>query len=831
MTNSRETAQSHEHTVSTLGAWANNVQELPLEVAEQNARERLTRGALVGLHRWWARRTAVLARVATYLALTEQQELDEAFPASLSMDSMPSAVLQQVAAQVRDAQWRWAWREARHGEDTEAALSADPPELGAPRVLDPFAGGGVFASEAARLGCEATASDLNPLAFHLLRAGLQYPTAYRWPDLGVPGTALSGTWAGLSDELEHWANRMSALAAEHLTNLFPAPLEPPDDQPGTYLWFQTTRCSNRSCDRVFPVQPCVRVGRASTKPRRLCLIESSDTFEARLEDGEVTMRGRGAVCPFCETVTNPAGLTVDTSHIEDSLLAAVNLMEGRPARLLLVASSERHFLAPWSAASAQRLAELLEQDFGHLLRRQLPTGTYAHLRRHGLEVFSDLFSPRQRLVALEYTEAINRVRDEMRALGIPIERTTAIVTYLAFFLGHLIDRNSRLCTWRGDVGGSTFDRMTAAFPWVWVERNPQGLLAPWLAQVRSVIKLQGSLPAAAEVQLADATRMPWADESFDAIVTDPPYFDSVPYDDLAEFYWAWEGSILEHGRPPAAQRIAVAPGEDDELARYQGELLCAFRESFRVLKPGRVFAMILTVKIQQRFDEYVSIAQEAGFELTDVRSLSEELGRSKLVATHAVSTFLISFRKPFFRHVRPQVELGGAEQGLLTAAANGRPILYAGLAQVLKDELGEEDLVGLIPPGARGTLIEQLMEVFAFEDPRALLERSLGLAGLRRVAQRMELLDGLGGGTSPLDVILGHFGLTLPAPSTTKASSKSCGRSATPRYRYRLPLSRRRFAARFSTPRRPSSASCACPFGGGPTSCSVPSAMRCYGTS
>jgi adenine-specific DNA methylase len=93
----------------------------------------------------------VLARLATYLALTERQEHDEGFLAALGQDPLPSTVLHQVAARVRDAQWRWAWREARHAEDTGEPVPNDPPELGAPRVLDPFAGGGIFSLEAARL--------------------------------------------------------------------------------------------------------------------------------------------------------------------------------------------------------------------------------------------------------------------------------------------------------------------------------------------------------------------------------------------------------------------------------------------------------------------------------------------------------------------------------------------------------------------------------------------------------------------------------------------------------------------------------------------------------
>lgn len=742
---------------------------LPPEIAEQIARERSGRGSLESLHRWWARRPAVLARLATYLALTERQERDEVFLAALGKESLPPAVLRQVAARVREAQWRWAWREARHAEDTGQPAPTDPPELGPPRVLDPFAGGGVFSVEAARLGCEAAASDLNPLAFHLLRAGLQYPSSYGAPDRAVPGSSPAGTWAGLAAELAHWARRVQGLANERVASLFPPLPDGPNDEPSVYVWFQTVRCPNPACGLAFPLQPCARVGRPGRRSRRLCLVETAGVFEARLEDGDPAerTRDRGAVCPRCATAmeTSPA---LDQALGDGSLLGAV-VVEAAPAsRVVPVAPADRPRLVPWSAAHARRLDELAGRGFARLLRRQLPEPTYAHLRRRGFGDFSDLFSARQRLVALEYAEAITLARGEMWAEAIPEERATALTTYLAFFLGHVVDRNSRLCPWRGVTAGSTFDRAGAALPWVWAERNPAELLEPWLTRVRSAIDLQAGLPGAAAVQLADAARMGWPDESFDAIVTDPPYFDRVPYDDLADFYWAWEGGILGDATPPAPPPAPTTTGPADRAEEYRAGLLHAFQEGFRVLKPGRVFAMILTVDTQQRFDEYVAIAQEAGFELADVRALPEPTV-PQATQPRTVTTFLISFRKPFVRHARPLIEAEAEElQGLLAAAASGRPVLYAGLAQLLLDELAPEDLAGIVPAGARGSAMEQVMEVLAYEDPRSLLERSLGMAGLRRVAKSMGLLDGQAAGVSPLDAVLAHFGLTVPAPSTTK---------------------------------------------------------------
>ncbi|HZT32812.1 MAG TPA: DUF1156 domain-containing protein [Bryobacteraceae bacterium] len=76
------------------------------------------------------------------------------------------------------------------GQEDEAALSELREEIKQfyngrlPSVLDPFAGGGAIPLEAMRLGCSVTASDINPVAWLILRATLEYPHKFsgkRWP--------------------------------------------------------------------------------------------------------------------------------------------------------------------------------------------------------------------------------------------------------------------------------------------------------------------------------------------------------------------------------------------------------------------------------------------------------------------------------------------------------------------------------------------------------------------------------------------------------------------------------------------------------------------------
>lgn len=119
-------------------------------VEVESSREKsLRRGHIAAIHRWWARQTCALARVATYLAITEEQKPNPEFLASLGSVNPQAHTLADAWSRIRDASWGWALQESSQrggGAPNEIAAPSSP------RVLDPFAGGGSIPLEASRLG-------------------------------------------------------------------------------------------------------------------------------------------------------------------------------------------------------------------------------------------------------------------------------------------------------------------------------------------------------------------------------------------------------------------------------------------------------------------------------------------------------------------------------------------------------------------------------------------------------------------------------------------------------------------------------------------------------
>src|SRR5579863_9623982 len=141
---------------------------LPDSLSESVQRSKSVR-TISPMHRWWAVRSPILARIATYLAVTETQNPDENLLAELAELSMSSHALTEIRSQIRDTQWRWLWREQENA-DVQSGTEEAPSSPDDPRILDPFAGSGSIVAEATRIGCHAHALDLNPLSFQILQA-------------------------------------------------------------------------------------------------------------------------------------------------------------------------------------------------------------------------------------------------------------------------------------------------------------------------------------------------------------------------------------------------------------------------------------------------------------------------------------------------------------------------------------------------------------------------------------------------------------------------------------------------------------------------------------
>ncbi len=271
---------------------------LPIKVirAEASREKSVRKGHISTLHLWWARRPLVACRAAVYGALVPASRFvppngSEAKAKSLGRANAAKFVErlckypgdQKV---IKEAQRHILVAHAeRLSKEIGKTVTVEDIEEGRaprPKVLDMFAGGGAIPLEALRLGCEAYALDLNPVAHIIELCTPVYPQKYGKPDKNVKGSAPDGTWAGLAKEVQYWGKWVLEKVRAEIGDLYPPIPDPkkkgekliqkPQEKfegfesaqgeltipagyltPVAYLWTRTVKCKNHDCGATVPL--------------------------------------------------------------------------------------------------------------------------------------------------------------------------------------------------------------------------------------------------------------------------------------------------------------------------------------------------------------------------------------------------------------------------------------------------------------------------------------------------------------------------------------------------------------------------------------------------
>ncbi|GIV85522.1 MAG: hypothetical protein KatS3mg052_2529 [Candidatus Roseilinea sp.] len=640
---------------------------LPIEaISKEASREKSVRkGHISTLHLWWARRPLVACRAAVYGALVpasrfvpangpdnKKQSLGWANAAKFverlcQYPGSPQAIA-DAQKHILDAHAERLTQETGKPVTVEDILEGRAPR---PKVLDMFAGGGAIPLEALRLGCEAYALDLNPVAHIIELCTLVYPQKYGKSDPNARG--MTGpknaegepTWGGLAAEVRYWGNWVLEKVKAEIGDLYPLIPDPgykgrrPETQtalwkepkkevppgflvPVAYLWTRTVRCKNPSCGATVPLVRQTWLCKKKNRYVALKMIAPKgekqvrfEVVESRTEQGlgfdpAGFSRGGNATCPFCGTVA-------DIDYVKDEG------WEGRLGRQLMAVVCTRPggkgkvYLSPDDLRDTGPDDEEIGQRIKALCKRtglSVPSEPIANLpsdcrdnslgitvRPYGLRTWGDLFTPRQMLCLLTFAAAVREAQEEMRKAGVDAELAKAVLMYLGVLVNRQADYNSSLARWHvtRELIAGTFGRQALPMVWDFAELapfggasgSPEGAL-DWIV---GVAETQADSGHAAAVTRGSATALRYPEASFDAVVTDPPYYDNVPYADISDFFYVWLKRTIGHLYPehfategtPKRQEIVADPvrhGGSKEKARAAYEQMMA--QVVRRSEPG-----------------------------------------------------------------------------------------------------------------------------------------------------------------------------------------------------------------------------------------------------
>jgi putative DNA methylase len=598
---------------------------LPLDaINKASAREKSIRhGHPSTLHLWWARRPLAAARAVIFAQMVDDpSSCPDLFPTEKAQEKerqrlfriIEELVLwenttnERVLQQARDEIWQ-SWRRA-------CAENVDHPRAKElfnrhklPAFHDPFAGGGSLPLEAQRLGLEAYASDLNPVAVLINKAMIEIPPKFAGKPPVNPGwqqrskeEKAANTWRGaqgLAEDVRYYGQWMRDEAEKRIGHLYPTieiTAEMAKERPDlkqymgqkltviAWLWARTVKSPNPAFARVEV--PLASTFMLSTKAGKEAYVEPV------IEDGGYRFTVKVGKPKDTESAKNGTKLSRGANF--QCLMSRTPMTgeyiktEGKAGRMgarlmAIVAEGERGrvYLSPTEAMETVACSAKPEWKPDVVISGSTQ---YLGVKPYGMEQFSQLFNNRQLVALTTFSDLVQQahVRVKRDALGAGLEENgkgidangfgalayaDAVATYLGTTVSKITSYHCTLGIWRvpEQKTGRAFGRQVFPMVWDYPECNPfAGAGGDWKGAYSDCAKVLadlGSGPAGQAWQAA-AQNSEGAAALLAVVSTDPPYYDNVPYADLSDFFYVWLRHSLKPILPSLFSTLAVPKSEE-----------------------------------------------------------------------------------------------------------------------------------------------------------------------------------------------------------------------------------------------------------------------------
>ncbi|AVT32679.1 hypothetical protein C6361_28050 [Plantactinospora sp. BC1] len=663
---------------------------LPLEdINREAAREKSIRhGHPSTLHLWWARRPLAAARAVLFAQLVDDP--------SAHPDQFPTSEAQQVERErlfdiIRElVKWENSNDErvlAKARAEIWKSCDGNPPP-----ILDPFAGGGTIPLEAQRLGLEAHASDLNPVAVLINKALIEIPPKWAGMPPVFPGAAESklGGWpgaTGLAEDVRRYGQWMRDEAEKRIGHLYPK-AKLPDGSEATviaWIWARTVKCPNPACGIMMPLVRSWWLGKKKGKEAyvvpsvvngRVEFSIGHDVRQAPTKLSDGTVGDNRAFCIGCDTVVPLVYIRTEgkEGRLAEQLMALA--VEGNRRRTYLAPTDEHLIAATVPRPADVPDTELPEQALGF------------RVQGYGMTRHVDLFTNRQLTTLVYIRDLVQEVRSQVLQTILATGRLAGsrladggtdsvayadtVALYLAIAFSRTCGSMTRLNMWnpapsKEGIGG-LFKLQTISMSWDFAEANPFyvgpaeiGTSASWVSKVLAFLP---SRSAGVAVQ-RDAKAREYQGL---AVSTDPPYYSNVGYASLSDFYYVWlrqalgdiAGTLMQTLLVPKADELVADPARHGGAKAADDFFEDGFRAVFSAARRQANSEVPLTVYYAYKQSEQSNEGEvstgwqtllegmiDAGWTVTGTWPVrSERSGRVRDVGSNALASSVVLVLRP-----------------------------------------------------------------------------------------------------------------------------------------------------------------------------------------
>ena len=605
---------------------------LPLDaINKASAREKSIRhGHPSTLHLWWARRPLAAARAVIFSQMVDdpsahpdlfptekkqEKERQRLFKIIEDLVKWENTTNEEVLQKARDEIWQsWRYTCAENADHPQAKELFDRYKL--PAFHDPFAGGGALPLEAQRLGIEAHASDLNPVAVLINKAMIEIPPKFAgrppvnpdWQNRSKEEKALK-LWKGaqgLAEDVRYYGKWMRDEAEKRIGHLYPkveVTKELVMDRPDlkqyvgkelnviAWLWARTVKSPNPAFANVDI--PLASTFMLSTKKGKEAYVEpviedGGYRFTVKsgrpndvvaVKKGTKLSRGANFRCLM-------SGAPIAGDYIKAE--GKAGRMDVRLMAIVAKGNRGRIYLPPTEEIEA--VARQAKPEWWPDLMISGST-QYLGVKPYGMDKFSQLFTDRQLLALTTFSdmmkEARHRVKHDARVVDLPQDDkllsvggkgdtayADAVGVYLAFAVDRMAMTGNNLVRWNavGEKAQHCFGRQALPMLWDFAEPNffgtATGSIDAAVFYSQDPLNWMNPITSGSSKQEDAATQRTSKGR---VVSTDPPYYDNVPYADLSDFFYVWLRRSLKFVSPDLFATVAVPKAEELVAFRYRHE--------------------------------------------------------------------------------------------------------------------------------------------------------------------------------------------------------------------------------------------------------------------